>query len=219
MRMKALTSLVVSLAFLTVPVVTHAQFTVYTTLASFLAATSASGTDTYTGFDVRFVTPSPIVRTSGPYSYTATAARGFFGVGTISNPALSTNIATDAIVFNAFTSGVRGIGGNFFGSNGLGSFQPADITVSATNAGGTTTQVLALPATTSFLGFVSTGGAISTFSVAAIQANGLSLYPSVDNFVLALAPENVVPEPSTYALMMTGLVGVVIATRRRRLNS
>ena len=58
----------------------QAAITVYTSLAAFNAATSAPGTDTYTGFSITGTTPSPINRSAGVYTYTAaTSTTTFFG--------------------------------------------------------------------------------------------------------------------------------------------
>ena len=57
-------------ALLAVAGSSHAVITVYTSLAAFTTATTAPGTDTYTGFSITGVTNSPIVRTSGAYGYT-----------------------------------------------------------------------------------------------------------------------------------------------------
>src|SRR5688572_25825170 len=108
----------------------QAALTVYTSQAAFLAAVSAPGTDTYTGFSVLNSTPSPMTRSAGSYQYTAAAeTSSFFGAGTTGNPWLSTNEAADSIMFNSFTGGAQAIGGNFFGSDINGIFSSGSVTV------------------------------------------------------------------------------------------
>ena len=190
----------------------QAALTVYTSQAAFLAAVSAPGTDTYTGFSITGATPSPITRSAGSYQYTATAeTTTFFGAGTTANPWLSTNTATDSITFNAFTGGASAIGGNFFGSDISGLFSAGNITLVATDSlGATSSQTITGATTTSFLGFVSTG-TLSSLVVEAVQG-ATPLWPTVDNLTLAVA----VPEPGTYAMLLAGLGVVGFMARRRR---
>jgi len=162
----------------------HAAITVYTTEASFLAAVSTPGVDTFTGFSITGNTPSPINRSAGAYSYTA-AANNFFGAGTTANPWLSTLFANDPITFNAFTGTVRAIGGNFFGSNNSGMFAAGSVTLTATDAGGSVTQTIVGATTSSFMGFVS-NGPITSLVVTPVQPTSGFLWPTVDNLTLAL---------------------------------
>ena len=214
-------------AIVTAPTVAQAQFTVHTTLASFLAAVGANGTDTYTGFSISGETNSPINRSAGAYNYRATADGDFYGAGTTGNPWLSTDKAKDAITFSNFTSSVRGIGGNFFGSNISGAFQSGNITLTATNAGGSVTQTLINATTSSFLGFVSTSAITSLVVTTEPPSSGptsgslttTSLWPTVDNLILAEGKSaSVVPEPSTYALLGTGLMFIGGIARRRKVS-
>lgn len=192
----------------------QATVTVYTSQAAFLAAVTAPGIDTFTGFSISGSTPSPINRTAGSYGYTATASTStFFGAGTVANPWLSTNLATDSVTFNGFTGGVSAFGGNFFGSNISGLFAAGDVVLTATDASGTVSQTITGATTSSFIGFVSNGALLSA-ALAAVQPAGAVLWPTADN--LTLATVAAVPEPQTYALLLSGLGVLGLIARRRR---
>jgi hypothetical protein len=191
----------------------QATITVYTTLASFTAATSALGTDTYTGFSITATTPSPITRAAGAYGYTASTPNNFFGAGTTADPWLSSNVATDTLTFNSFGGGAQAIGGNFFGTNIAGNFLAGSVTLTVTDSSGPVTRTISNATVSSFLGFVSSSAMIQ-MTLSAVQSPGV-LYPTLDNLVLArnAAP---VPEPQTYALMLAGMGVVGLLSRRRR---
>ncbi len=217
MKLKYVSIALAALVASTAPA--QAAITIYTSLAAFNAATMMQGTDTYTGFSITSSTPSPITRSAGAYGYTANAtpAGTFFGGGTTANPFLSTNTATDTIVFNSFTGGVEAAGGNFFGSDIAGSYALGDITITATDGSGTVTQTITGATTSSFLGFVSTG-ALTGLTVTSVQPTAGFLWPSVDNLVLAKRAGAVVPqvpESSTWLMMIAGF-GLVGGAMRRR---
>lgn len=214
--MKNAVAIVVSAAAtLAIAGTSNAAITVYTSLASFNAATTAQGTDTYAGFSITSTTPSPIVRNAGAYTYTARALDAtntdtlFFGAGTTGNPWLSTNTATDSIQFSNFSSGVNAVGGNFFGSNISGLFQAGDVVLLATDSSGSVSQTIVNAQTTSFLGFVSSTGSMTSLRLSSVQPASGFLWSTADNLVLAKA----VPAPgaSLLAVASVGLIG-----RRRR---
>ena len=215
MKLKFVSVALAALVASTAPA--QAVITVYTSLAAFTAATTAQGTDNYTGFSITGTTPTPVIRstqTGTSYTYTANATPTglFFGAGTTANPWLSTNTATDTITFNTFVGGSNGVGGNFFGSNISGLFAPGDLTLTATDASGTVTRTITGATMSSFLGFIS-DGPITQLTLASVQpSTGGFLWPSVDNLVLAAA----VPEPGTYAMMLAGLGVCGFMARRRR---
>ena len=217
MKFKQLT--VASLATVAALVATstaQAAITVYTNQAAYLAAVSSPGVDTFAGLSITGSTPSPLTRTAGSYGYTASVSTtSFYGAGTTANPWLSTNTASDTITFGSFTGGVSAFGGNFFGSNISGLFQAGSVTLSATDASGTTTQTIVGATTSSFLGFVSDGALLSA-SLKSVQPTTGALWATADN--LTLATTLAVPEPQTYAMLLAGL-GVVGAVARRRRSS
>ena len=179
----------------------------YTSLSSFLAATFTPATDGFDDLSISDLTPGPLSRNAGPYSYTASATSGgnFFGAGSDPDHWLSTNIATDSLTFSNFS--VPAVGGFFFGTDVFGLFAPGSIILTASDASGTTTQTILDATPSSFLGFVSTGSLMS-LTVTAIQPTNDFLWPTANNMILA------VPEPSTPVLMLAGL-GLLAAVARR----
>jgi len=198
----------------------NATFVVYTSQAAFLAAVTAPGVDTYTGFNINGSTQSPITRSAGTYTYSATASGDglLYGAGTTANPWLSTNQALSSITFANFTGGANAIGGNFFGSDIAGAFAAGSVTLTAVDATGTSTQTITNATTSSFLGFVSTGG-LSSLTISAVQPAGGTLWPTVDNLTIARTPAaGAVPETATWGMMILGF-GMMGASARYRRRS
>jgi hypothetical protein len=189
---------------------------VFTDQAAFNAATTAPGVDTFMDLGVVFSTPSPVTRSAGAYSYSAAAETStFFSAGTVADPWLSTNTATDFIIFHNFATAISAIGANFFGSDLFGAFKAGDITLSLTDSLGVTSYTVIGATTASFVGFVS-DGTITSLKVSAVQPAGGPLWPTVDDLRLAQGLTAAVPEPSTWAMMILGFAGVGYMTYRRR---
>jgi hypothetical protein len=190
----------------------QAALTVYTTQASFLAAVTTTGTDSFDDLGVAYNNgPETLSRSAGAYTYDATS--NFYTAGTGGDTWLSTFAAADYITFNNFGAGVKAAGAYFFTSNYSGIDVLADITVQATDGSGSSTQTIVGSTTGSFLGFVSTGP-LTSLVVSAVNPNPLGpfFWPSVNDLTLAAA----VPEPETYALLLAGLGVVGFLARRRR---
>lgn len=189
-----------------------ASIAIYTNQADFLAAISSPGVDTFDDMPASLVN-SPINRTAGAYGYTASAANHFYPAGPASDRWLSTNTATDSLVFHDFTGGVFGFGGFFFGSSFGGDFGSGGVIVSATDASGTVGYSVSDAQLDSFVGFVSTTG-LSSASVAAVQPAVGHLWPTANDVILGGAAA--VPEPTSWAMMIGGLGLAGAFIRRRR---
>jgi hypothetical protein len=186
----------------------------YTTQSSFLANVLAPAVDTFAGFSTNDPTNSPITRSVGPYTYTATSPTGFYGAGAGSagDPWLSTNSATDTITFANFGGGVRAIGGMFFGSDVSGDFTSGTIILTATDSlGSSLSETLNNATLSGFAGFT-TNGFLTSLVVSSVSP-GSTVWPTVDNLTVAAA----IPEPETWALMLAGF-GLLSYSARRRLR-
>ena len=122
---------------------------------------------------------------------------------------LTTNAAADVVTFDNFSSGVYAAGGYIFGSDISGLFlRRGSVTVSATDASGTTTVTQRFAKDDNFFGFVS-DSSLTSVTVSATSGRRASVWPTINNLTLAAA----VPEPETYALLLSGLavIGFIAA--------
>ena len=195
----------------------QAALVVFNTQASFFAAVTSPGVDTYAGLSVTQSTASPVTRSAGLYVYTAASPNNFFGAGSAANPSLSTNEAADAITFSNFSGFPNAIGGLFFDTDIDGALASGSLQLTATDSLGAISNQTIAGGATSFLGFVSTG-TLASLVVRAVQPAGGFLWPAVDNLTLALAPPSgpaPIPEPTSAALLLVGLGGLAAVVSRR----
>ena len=183
------------------------------------AASSASATiisfsqqnvwDAYTAYQaLSVVTEDFNSLTSGFYSsgfsssvggvtWTATATGGLYAQSGL----FSTNNPT-SLSFS-FAPGVQGVAGNFFGTDI--SFDPVPSLVQVTLADGNS-SILFANGPADFVGFFSTGAAISGLTITAACSG--NVYPTVDNLFFA------VPVPAPGAAALIGLAAMVCRRRR-----
>jgi hypothetical protein len=203
----------------------HADPTVVTSPAAFLAATQALGTDTFGNLPLGVAIGGPLGRTAGVWTYSVSSATDptFYGegspvppgllaaAGSADDPWLSTNAATDTLRFSAL-GGASAIGGFFFGSDIDGAFAAGvGLTLVATDTSGSVTVHLDNATTGSFVGFIGDGALVS-LTVSAVQPLVGSRWAAVNDLQLASA----VPEPRASALALAGLLLLGIARRQRR---
>lgn len=205
-----------TLLLLLLPVATlRAQVTTFTSLSAWLAAVSAPGVDTFNDLALSAANPpSSVSRSAGLYQYVARAEGGLFAVGPAPDLWLSTNLATDPLIFDTFSSTVRGVGGFFFGTDIGGSpVQAGTLQLAWVTGAGSGTVNLTNPTPGTFFGLVSTAP-VTSLTVRDASESG-SYWPTANDLRLAtIAPTaTVVPEPATVLLLAAGLGAV--ALRRR----
>ena len=173
---------------------------IYNALVASIGCTSYTETfgATPTGFR-----PSGYSSSTGPVNWSATATGGLY----VDFGYFSTNSAGQTLTFdfNAPGLSIQAVGGNFFATDYLFNVLPAVVVVMLDDG---TAYVNLMSLESSFVGFVSTGAAISSISLSLPVA--ATLFPTVDRMVFG-----VVPAPGAIALL--GLAGFV--GRRRRDNA
>jgi hypothetical protein len=143
--------------------------------------------------------------TAGSTTWNASSKGGLYFGAVGGQQAISTlfpNTTIDGTLNFTFAPGVQGIGGEFFGLDENFNVVLANITVTLGNGSTYTTET---KSATNFVGFYSSGAAISSIS---ISTSTLNMYPAVGNLYFAT-----VPAPGAIALLcLSGIAG----TRSRR---
>jgi PEP-CTERM motif len=210
-----MSSLALASALLIATSAAQAVVTVYTTQASYLAAVSAPGVDTFNSLNpvaLNYFLSSPATRSAGPYSYTATASGAFYTLPhTATDVWLSALTAGAAINLNSFSSGVRGVGGFFFAVDGNDNVVTRNLNITTVDGSGSTVTTLSSASDTKFLGIVS-NSAISSVSISLAGA-AAGNYVAMNDITLGAAA---VPEPSIGLMLLAGIAGLVALRRRRR---
>jgi len=190
----------------------HADITVFTDRAAFLKAMSGSATDTFDDLTMK-ETAGALNRMAGAYSYQVTAGPsdgGFYPSGSGSDIWLTGTMSSDVISFNAFSPGVFGFGGNFFGTDSFGSFMPGrTVVLSAVSGADSETFTLSNAAQDSFVAFLS-DHPLTSVSFQNMENDGTVYWATANNVVLA------VPEPATWSMLLGGLGVAALAGRRTR---
>ncbi len=170
---------------------------IYDTLVASIGCTSY--TETFGSTPNGFL-PSGYSSSTGPVNWSATATGGLY----VQAGLFSTNSAGQALTFDFSAPGlsIQAVGGNFFATDSSFNVVPAIVSVLLNDG---TSYVSVMTSASSFVGFVSTGAAITSISLSLPVA--ADLYPTVDRMLFG-----VVPAPGAIALL--GLAGFV--GRRRR---
>lgn len=180
-----------------------ADVIVFTQLAAYNmyvgATDSFSVSESFDGYNGFY--NSPLAGSSGGINWLATASGGIYASGGL----FSTNNPT-GLTFSFDAGVVRGIGGNFFATDINFNVVTSYMLVSLNDG---TSYFGEVSSANQFLGFYSTGAAITSVTIGAMSGGAGDVYPTVDNFQIASIP---IPAPGAIALL--GLAG--LAGRRRR---
>ena len=177
-------------------------FTNNTLWSSYSAAQGSSvATETFNSYNGFYL--NGLTGNAGGIQWTASAPGELYA----GSGYMSTNSADALLTFNLSPS-VQGVGGNFFSTDASFNILPAVIGV--TLADGTSYVGFASSAA-DFIGFYSTGAAISSISVSVAGALPAGTnFATVDNLYFAVS----VPAPGAFALI--GVAGLVGVSRKRR---
>jgi hypothetical protein len=193
----------------------QAAIDVYFDEASFLAAVVNAATDTFDDLTPGAAYDGPLMRSVGSHSYTVSTSPDspvLYGAGTAGDAWLSTDIASDFIVFDGFSPGVTAVGAYVFGSDSAGEFLQRGLTaVRVSNGVDTAVEFQFRAGTATYFGFVSDTPLLS-FEVKTLYGQNTAIWPTINDLTLAAA----IPEPETYALMLAGLAAIGFMARRRR---
>jgi hypothetical protein len=176
---------------------------IVTTSQSFWNSYSASnGTfvSTETFNNLSGIYTAPVSGTAGSTAWTASAAQGLFAIA-----GLFQSNAPETMTFS-FSPGVQGVSAFVFATDTTQNSAPSIMEVTLSDG---STYIGYSTSINDFLGFYSTGAAITGLTISATQAPGgpVVVYPTVDTMYFAT-----IPAPGAIALL--GLAGLV--ARRRR---
>ena len=175
-------------------------FTNNTLWSSYSAAQGSSvATETFNSYNGFYL--NGLTGNAGGIQWTASAPGELYA----GSGYMSTNSADALLTFNLSPS-VQGVGGNFFSTDASFNILPAVIGVTLADG---TSYVGFASSPADFIGFYSTGAAISSISISVAGALPAGTnFATVDNLYFA------VPAPGAFALI--GVAGLVGFSRKRR---
>ena len=179
-------------------VVTFVNQVLWTNFSSSQGKTVA--TETFGGVADGFYA-TPVSGSVAGITWEGSASNGLYVDGGL----FSTNFA-EPLTFT-FSPGVHGVAGNIFGTDINFNIVPSIVQVTLNDG---SSFIGFTSAANDFIGFYSTGAAISSMTITKTGTGAGAVFPTVDNLYFA------VPIPAPGALALVGLAGLVGGRRTRR---
>ena len=156
----------------------------FNSLASFASASTVAGyqiseTEDFSEFWGYFTSAGGSLGAGFP-SWSATGVSGFFAYQVNGSTAIAANQHSSALTFN-FSSGVTGVGGNFFVSDVFGNVISNTVNITLSDG---TTQSLWIASSNSFTGYISNGTPITSITINTPWISQTNPYVRVDNLVV-----------------------------------
>jgi hypothetical protein len=138
-----------------------------------------SETEDFSEFGGYFTTAIGTLGAGFP-TWSATGVSGFYAYQVNGSTAIAANQHSSALTFN-FSTGVTGVGGNFFVTDVLGNVISNTINITLSDG---TTQSLWIDSSHSFTGYISNGALINSISINTPWISQTNPYVRVDNLVV-----------------------------------
>lgn len=194
------------IALLALAPAANASILLYNDQTTFLAAlTGTSFTQAFTAVPSGVV-GSPQSFSGNGYGFNVSSTSGLFGVNISGDQSISVNDYLTPLVLTTFVGSPTAVGGYFYfddGSSALATGIEGTMTASNGVDANLVVSVTAPTSLTSFYGFVSTNGALTSVSFARTTPTGLSGWQNVDDVIVGTA--STVPEPASATLLGLGL--------------
>lgn len=200
------------------PAPANATITIYTDRTAFLAAVAPGYfQEGFQALPTDTVLSSPQNFSGNGFGFRASQPNGLVANVYAGDIVLSVFSGFDTISIGSLTgpTPVTALGGYFFLDNsGSGPINPAGaMNVSATDGVNLATQALPAPTSfTGFVGFISDGPALTSLSFVRTTAAGTG-FIATNDFIVGSA--NLIPEPASLAILGAGLFGLLAARRGR----
>lgn len=160
----------------------------------------AVATETFSGVADGFYA-APVSGSVAGITWEGSASNGIY----VDTGLFSTNFA-EPLTFT-FSPGVQGVAGNIFGTDLNFNIVPSIVQVTLNDG---SSYIGFTSSANDFIGFYSTGAAISSMTITKTGTGPGAVFPTVDNLYFAVP----VPAPGAFALV--GLAGLVGGRRSRR---
>lgn len=203
------------LGLATLPHTAQAQTTTFTNQATFLAALTSSATQSFDSIGTGDLGATSLPFTAGAFSFTATetgSGSNLWGINSGGDRWLGTQTSTNTLTITITGGSPTALGGNFFTTNNADAFASGPVLLTLND--GTTINYTSA-GSSDFGGFTTTSPITSVTFAGPGGSNAAARFATMNNLILGIASSSSAPEPGTLALLALGMVGGLVARRRK----